>query len=898
MKRVKNLISIIKKRVNSSKVSDVIKFQKLTPINTVDLSIYEEALNFVFTSNDIKNVAISGPYSSGKSSVLETFKRLHNNKIFLHISLAHFTEMDGEKIIKNDEVNEPILEGKIINQLLHQIAADKIPQTNFKVKKEFSKSKLLFFSSLIVILVIFLLYLIFHEEFSGFVEGLPEGSLKFFLDTTITHYFRIIVGIVTSLIFTYIIFAVSKAQINKNIVKKLSFQGSSFELFDEKAESYFDKYLNEVLYIFKNSNADVIVFEDMDRYNANQIFVKLREINTLVNCKNEKLIRFFYLLRDDIFTSKDRAKFFDFIIPIVPVIDSSNSYDQFIHHLEVGQIIDRFDKYFLQEMSLYIDDMRILKNIYNEYLIYHEKIKSIEPDNNKLLALITYKNLFPRDFGYLQFFKGYVHSLFENKPTIIKEEADKLNSKIESIDEKIKNVGREILEDIDELNAIFLNIPNNATISTDNVSRRDIRTYLDVVKAMKTGVKNISISTSSHTHHFNSKNNLDSFMANANYIKRKEIIEGKQNNLLDKLVKEKNRLKYHFEIINNKSLQEIITKENVDKVFFIDNNGKKETQFSDIVSSQYFPLIIYLIRNGYIDETYSDYITYFYPNSISREDKIFLRSITDKSAKEYNYKLKNIDSVVSRLKYSSYAQEEILNFDLLSYLIENKDKNEQYIKCIFNILISKENIDFIINFIDTQKDTLPILKCIVDFWPNFLELFFISQFDKKQAHNFIFNLLDKLEDNEIEKMNSKNILAKFISNFSELLLRQNISNIGSFVNKLKLISVRFNKFERQGINLDLYDLIYKNALYQINFNTIVFILTTKYNIENKDDIVHKNYTSILSKPDEPLCDYIHANINTYLPIILNNSEGLITDNESAVIRLLNNADIDEKSKKD
>ena len=45
------------------------KFERLTPIDNMDLDVYEDALNYVFENSDIKNVAISGAYSAGKSSV-------------------------------------------------------------------------------------------------------------------------------------------------------------------------------------------------------------------------------------------------------------------------------------------------------------------------------------------------------------------------------------------------------------------------------------------------------------------------------------------------------------------------------------------------------------------------------------------------------------------------------------------------------------------------------------------------------------------------------------------------------------------------------------------------------------------------------------------------------------
>ncbi|MGL5412953.1 YobI family P-loop NTPase [Cetobacterium sp.] len=73
-------------------------------------------------------------------------------------------------------------------------------------------------------------------------------------------------------------------------------------------------------------------------------------------------IKFLYLLKDDIFILKDRIKFFDFIIPIIPVMDNSNSYDKILELFD-KEYRKELNKYFLQDISLYIDDMRLLKNL-------------------------------------------------------------------------------------------------------------------------------------------------------------------------------------------------------------------------------------------------------------------------------------------------------------------------------------------------------------------------------------------------------------------------------------------------------------------------------------------------------------------------------------------------------
>lgn len=71
-------------------------FERLTPIDNMNLDVYEEAIDYVFNNPDVKNIAISGAYSAGKSSVLASYKKRHDDLRFLHISLAHFKSPDQE----------------------------------------------------------------------------------------------------------------------------------------------------------------------------------------------------------------------------------------------------------------------------------------------------------------------------------------------------------------------------------------------------------------------------------------------------------------------------------------------------------------------------------------------------------------------------------------------------------------------------------------------------------------------------------------------------------------------------------------------------------------------------------------------------------------------------------
>ena len=117
------------------------QFEKLTPITDGDISVYEEAIDTVFAESDIRNVAISGAYGAGKSSLIAAYKNKHPNKKFIHISLAHFQNNPNTNITTDEtdlenfdgtvnesaSIKESVLEGKILNQLIHQIPAEKIP---------------------------------------------------------------------------------------------------------------------------------------------------------------------------------------------------------------------------------------------------------------------------------------------------------------------------------------------------------------------------------------------------------------------------------------------------------------------------------------------------------------------------------------------------------------------------------------------------------------------------------------------------------------------------------------------------------------------------------------------------------------------------------------------------
>lgn len=853
-------------------------FERLTPINDIELKVYEDAINYVFENQDIKNVAISGAYSAGKSSVLESYKKKHSGLQFLHISLAHFQSPDLEEETKdankndheeNEGVKESVLEGKILNQLIHQIPSDKIPQTNFRVKRKINRSDISKSTVIIFMLMLMILYFIFFKFWKKYVLSLPDNILKSILSWSISQYSLLISGIILTILLGTVIYGVVKIQKNKNVFRKLNLQGNEIEIFEESNDSYFDKYLNEVLYLFENAEVDAIVFEDMDRFNVNSIFERLREVNTLVNIRlqkdDKKIIRFFYLLRDDIFVSKDRTKFFDYIIPVVPVLDSSNSYDQFLDLLKIGGILELFDMNFLQGLSLYIDDMRLLKNIYNEFVIYYNRINTTELDCNKMLAMITYKNLFPRDFSELQLNQGFVYSLFDKKDEFIKNELEEIENQQEDAQKSIDELKTESLVEIRELGAA--------------IAYKYLRNY---------------------NWYSYSDDDLDDFiMRNLNgdrlkeYVHRKKIIEDRSSGRISQLEEQIWNLEKQKSIIKNKQLCKIINRKNLNTIFSITSTNEIGIvrEFKEIKSSEYFDLLKYLIRNGYIDETYSDYMTYFYENSLSRVDKIFLRSISDSRAKEYTYRLKNPKLVVSRLKIVDFDQEETLNFDLFAYLLKTPDEVE-YLNRFIDQLKNTNNYKFVGTFFDTRTALPEFVRNLNIRWPEMLaEAIYEKKLSEKQVWKYSIYTLCYSERDTICLMNQDNAISDYISNERNYLSINDDVYIDKLIAGFKLLEVKFKGIDYDKSNKVLFQRIYEESLYMINSENIQLMLRKICGIEDQEEILHKNYSILCSISDSEITQYIEKNITQYIEVMLQMCKGYIIDDEPAALSILNNFNI-------
>lgn len=886
-------------------------FQKLTPCEDVELGTYENALDYIFSQNDIKNIAISGSYGAGKSSIMAAYEKKHEERKFLHISLAHFKDVQRQEE-KSGNGLEQDLEGKIINQLVYQIPVDKIPQTKFNIKRNSAGPNVRESVINIVIICIAVLILIFHDEWYNIVQGVSIDALRHLFYFTATREMQIMSVVVLICCIGIEGYKILKNQIGKGLIHKINLKGKNvdIELFGDEDDSYFDKYLNEILYLFENTEADAIVFEDIDRYDTTLIFEKLREINTLLNQRKEindeekYPIRFIYLLRDNIFETQDRTKFFDFILPIVPVIDGSNSYEKFIEVFQKGGVYHLLNADFMHGLSLYIDDMRLLKNIYNEFMIYYLEFQkaSTEQDINKILAMVTYKNVFPKDFGELQLNRGYVYTIFSKKLDFVDEEIKRIDDSIEGLNKEIRKIDLEVAQQIDELDAIYFFDSRDIRKGNKEYTSRvemvhDIKENEYDIRYVKPGYAGI--------YSANVKETFEKMRKLPEYIEREQRIgkRGKANQR--KISNQIFLLEYKKKKLKNADLKEIINNQNKNIIFsisFESEYGTNSDDFEEIKNSPYLDLIIYLLQEGYIDETYADYMTYFYGNSINQQDKIFLRSLTDHNPKEYAYKLSNPMLVIRRMRSFDFETDECLNYSLLDELLERPDCYDEERKKFLHLFENYEPVEFIEGYMSRGRNIFALVEKMNLSWECGADIILasnaISEYSKRI---YALATVCTCEKTFVEKVNINECISNYINNDADFICLSNdvLKEYGTDIEKITVglgnFDVKFKSVHVEGINKELFEAVYNSYLYELNTEMIALILKEEYGIKNEFEINNRTYTCIMSQ-DQPLLEYTLNNLSEFLNNVCDSGEAIYDDTQ-AVLSILNHSTLNFEKKK-
>lgn len=449
----------------------------------------------------VHNIALSGPYGTGKSSILSRVAARFPDRV-LQISLLTLGAApepgaeDGDRRSISNQIQK-----EIVKQLLYQRRPTHAPQSRFHRIVRFSWFDELLVSGGVAV-VAFSVPLLLGVQ----VSFEPTFSLTFAREYDITAEWIMysVIAVIAGLIAL-----VLRAAIRGRIGIEKVTAGPATITLPARSSSYFDEYLDEIIYLFESDrNRDIVIVEDLDRFNSHSIYEALRSLNGLLNAAQQlenRDVRFIYAVRDSVFENvgqnsngdpetsellrSNRTKFFDLIVPVVPFITHKNARDLMVTELSDREL--EIDPDLIDLAARHLADMRLIRNAVNEYSIFKNRLldaKTPVPglDAERLFALILFKNAHPEQFERIRHGDSVLDDLWESHRELVESALDKLRTEngrlrteIERSDQSrqyARTLGDDLIARTEVLSAAFTATHlrhNGATVSEDELRSRE-----------------------------------------------------------------------------------------------------------------------------------------------------------------------------------------------------------------------------------------------------------------------------------------------------------------------------------------------------------------------------------------------------------------------------------------
>ncbi len=833
--------------------------------------MYSAALKFATDSLDVTNIALTGPYGSGKSSIIRSFLKSYPRPA-LNISLAAFLpDAGGDQQVGNDQrkVKKQEIERSILQQLLYGADADKLPLSRFKRIQ--SPGFLSIFRSLYILIGMLAVWHVFHNRAAIF-----EGS--YFESLEGTNALGISVA-VFALIFLWSAvhhFYVASFGVS---LKSISLKDIEIRPSSDDQESILNRHLDEIVYFFQSTRYDLVIVEDLDRFEDSDIFVTLREINSLVNGNVgvKRRVRFLYALRDDMFSNTDRTKFFEFIIPVIPIINSSNSIDMVLAQGKRLDLDGRLDPQFLREVSRYLSDLRLIHNIFNEYVIYVANLEAEGEsmlDATKLLAVLMYKNVYPRDFERLHRGEGCLAEVLGRKDELIAELERNCRSEISEIEREIEMAEREVSKDLRELRRMYAmslleTLPQNVTgvgrtaqehISINRLSERE-----DIEQILMAPTLSCQIFNGGRRNHDNSAF-LKSIGDGASYSERARSVEynaGTHTKASHRRIAE---LRSEIKAIRTSKFNVLLrsSKQEVDGLLENLGDGGQLARF--------------LLLEGYLDDSYYQYTSLFHSGRLSPNDNKFLIQIRAFQTPEPLFPIDHPSEVIAEMREDDFGLDYALNVRLVDTLLEKEEYKERLGKVYAHLANEFPNQqEFFESYYATGSHVGEFMRQLVGAWRGFVP----AAIKSSSATMHIAGLIENLPPAMLarERQDHPKLGTFAADNLRDIL------DLLEGLDPVKLEELRIETKDLAAI--DRYPHIarklYELGQYRLNEANFDYIFGSILGEESGPNLRKRHYSRVRGSRAEPLVDRVESHFSTYFMNVL---LGMVEDDEEDIEAIL------------
>lgn len=854
------------------------KFVDLAPTDKADKAgVYSEAILFATNNTKVSNIALTGPYGSGKSSIIQTFLKKYRRPA-LHISLAAFVpeaDSEGKKVSRQE------IERSILQQMLYGADANKLPLSRFKRIQ--SPSVWSIFKSLYITLGILALWYVFNRR-----EDIISGT--FFTPLELSNAFNLGICAFAAIFLWMALHHFYVASFGLSL-KSISLKDVEIRPAHDDQTSILNRHLDEILYFFQSTNYDLVIIEDLDRFNDAEIFVTLREINSLINenAGVKRTIRFLYALRDDMFINTDRTKFFEFIVPVIPIINTSNSIDMVLEQGRRLALDERLDRQFLREVSRYLNDLRLIQNIFNEYAIYVANLET-DGDNlldaNKLLAILIYKNVYPRDFEQLHRGAGNLAEILNRQDELIRDGEARYRTEIEELEKQLEVGERQTPSDLGELRQIYAmalieKLPENAiSVRLDHhvtwVALPQLASH-DAFEQL-IGATRILYRYAHNNQSWVDVSNLQVEVdSQKSYQQRKEEIVSKGADSKNKLLRRIHDLRSRIPTLRMTKLNELLrlNADHIDGLFRdFEENGE---------------LARFLILEGHLDDTYYQYTSLFHSGRLSPNDNRFLIQIRAFVTPEPNFPLDNPKEVIAAMRGEDFRQGYVLNVKLVDNLLADRILYHDHLQKLFELLSSEfaSCEDFFSTYYTSGLDVSGLLLGLVNAWKNLVPAAIASPNNISHVTQLIAHL----------PVSSLTTLARDFDELSDFAA-ENLPEILLHCPELTPVRLKCLDFEVKDLTAikehsEIVRFMFEEGLYGLTITNLEHVYQEILGQSDLKSMRAKNFTTLRAMNNPILMKRVERDFSLYLRDILLALQANSEEAVPAILDILNHDTLDQ-----
>ncbi|WP_413040850.1 hypothetical protein [Rothia dentocariosa] len=853
-----------------------IKLQSLGPEYTESRhSTYVRHLNEAVQDPKNRNIALTGRYGTGKSSVLDAFEKEHA-KDTVRISINTLGPDEDDEDLTNR------IQKELLKQLVYRVKPGKIRRSRFARPKHLTAPRAFLQALAVCILGSSILWM---------VGVRPLGWEQ-------TEWWNNLIPYSAFFIFVLLSVWGIRWVIGDRIISEVTTAGTKISLKDEQ-DTYFDNYLDEIVAFFDTVKPKYVIFEDLDRFDDPQIFDSLRELNTLINSsshwkKKEQTLHFIYAIKDSLFEQlgtedihnednisrekrvdlvelavkrANRTKFFEIVIPIVPFISYRNARDHFIRIIDSLELPEKYriSRPLIDLVSRHTTDMRLMVNIRNEFSVFAEHLLWVENSApgmtaDNLFALIVYKNFHLSDFEAItqhsstldkleRIHRNKIRAFIKNQQELRRKQARTENQAKEK-EEIAETLGKRLNEVID-----FLKKANNS-FSSASIKVGDYPCTSDNFNSVEfweavAREKNLTfVSTYQIPDIILTAENIQYIFSE---VMRSSLWLDIEPDELKKLIQDYDR---NIEMLRGADFSDLANYKDIPESY---------TSFDeDITNVLQSELARDLVRKGYITRNYAEYSAIFYGNFIGNDVAFFYNHSVQQNEAYIDYRFNSEKSIINLLEQvpdDFFSTRSVLNVDIISYLLKKDSKEIQYaIEYIVNHVQEDHAQEFLDGFINGIKT--PVASLVKH----------LAKYPWRELFKYISNSA-KISDEELQRKALDYALLNSASAESYEIDESVQGLLQSLYTKLSAITHEHDEEQTNNIFS-----ILKDANITIEDIEIVSDPLRKYIVEtNMYKITDSNLRTALGINDIPILDkvirdekvwsFCKENIDTYIAIM-------------------------------